>query len=145
MKKYFCFLAIIALTGCGDIYDDRMSLKNSSEAPLYISISRDDALAHAEEITYRGPGKKDYFTRKVLRDTTQILNRQGSSDVWPKFVGSGNEGKLRIFIINHKNFEKYTWEEICNKHLYKKAKMSVADLDKINWLIDMDSIDKLPQ
>jgi hypothetical protein len=140
MKKLIMYIIIIlSCIGCGDIYDIRFKVINDSSDTIHIAISQDDSIENSRHIRGGETNKKLIITRDILPYETDNLDIHGRK-FWENFVRQSKDRQMRFFIIADDDFNNNSLQEIGDKQLYKKMKLSINDLKSKNFTIHIDSL-----
>lgn len=136
MKKNFILLILFILVGC-HTYDFRLSITKNSKSNSYVAISNDDFIKNSE---YLGAGnsKKERYVREIRSKKLENIIFRGSLE---NYINDSADKKLRLFVISKEVYDNNSWEKICSEKLYEKVGIySLKELDKIDWIVNIDSI-----
>ena len=136
-KKYLGVLLLVFASGCVEHEDIRLNIGNSSENNLHIAFAKDTALNYPETLTFNEPADKATYTRNVLFQTTENISMRGKN-YWPDLVQQSENAKLHLYVITDHVFRANDWETIRTKKLYKRVDYSLPQLEKLNWVIDIN-------
>lgn len=139
MKKLTMYITILSFIACGDVYDIRFKIINDSSDTIHIAISQDDTIENSRHIRGGETNKKYTITHDVLPYETHNLDMHGRN-FWENFVIHSKDGQMRFFIIADDDFNNNSLQDIGDKQLYKKMKLSFNDLKSKNFTIHIDSL-----
>ena len=137
--KICCVILIFTAFACREVYDTRLKVNNNTNESIFVAISKDSLIEHAQQISYDGTSEKYNFTRDFTKQTLSELELYGS-DAWPRFVKSSLNEQMYFFVIDSTVIQHNKWEIICRKKLYSKSKFSLTSLNRINWTVNIDSL-----
>jgi hypothetical protein len=125
----------VVVEGC-DFQDGKLNLINKSKDTIfYIFSFGSDSI---DEFPLRISNKKyDYGNSFMIKplDSQFCL----AMDPWENIINKSNDRKLRVFFFKKDLINTAGKDSILNKQLYtKKEKLSVEDLDNLNWRVVYD-------
>ena len=124
---------------CMDYYDGRnLVINNKSNKSIYSIISKNEEMSNSsfydefkEYVSFRG----DHFVFREIKPDMKAENHDRPRD-WNSFFKTTDKGELRLFIISKDSVDKYGWNKIFKCKIYnKKYKLSINDLEYVNWEI----------
>ncbi len=135
MKQYLLILVFIFLLGC-DPTDDRLTIVNESNDDVFYSLSINDTVTNNP---VRILDSKDTIWREsnIILTNTFIRHSLIGPNEWEYFINRNCEDStLRVFIFKKEFILNTSWDSIVAKQTYsKKYKLTVKDLDKLNWRV----------
>jgi hypothetical protein len=135
-KKYLGVLLLVFAYGC-EYEDIRLSISNTATNNLHIAFARDTVLNYPETLTFNEPDDKATYTRDVFVQTTENISMRGKN-YWSELVQRSENEKLHLYVITDDVFRANDWETIRTKNLYKRVDYSLPQLEKLNWVIDIN-------
>ena len=129
-------MLLVFAYGC-EYEDTRLKLNNSATDTLHIAFAKDTELSYPETLTLNESANKATYTRNVLFQTTENITMRGKN-YWPDLVQRSEKAKLHLYVIKDDVFRANDWETICAKKLYKRVDYSLPQLEKLNWVIDLN-------
>lgn len=106
---------------------------------IIINDSQSDVICFLSRKSFEKSGFSD------LHSTTEIIKNGFGSLIprnfggWEEYIEECDMKKARIYVIATDSVDKYGWDKIYEKGIYKKKYLlTIEDLDKINWEITYD-------
>jgi hypothetical protein len=132
MRLIFILLSLL-WSSC-DYYDNRLRIKNNSNADIAVETYL-DSIPTIEE-----SNSSAYYLREIVKKQgTSSLTMPGSTQAWIFFIERSKNKKLNICVFNKDTIIKYgVIDSLINKNLYKKYIISKSYLDSTQWVVQIN-------
>lgn len=143
--RFLAIILIIFLSAC-DPADNRLSIKNNANYPIYYTYSNKDSLTDSNRV-YLFSDVNDLMRMDssvyARIEAKSVSNAALTSYRWEGVANESKTGQIFFFFFPRDTLAKYNWEDIIKSKKYTgKAIYTIEDLNKIKWLIEYPTSNK---